>query len=76
MTNNNSNENTCPICGNPTSCSYYGKPRKDKLCLKHAKELKEGIIEKCADCGNWHKTNEICNFKIDTHNDAEVKKKN
>ena len=33
----------CPICGEPTSI-YMGNARKDRLCRKHAKELKEGKI--------------------------------
>lgn len=34
----------CPICGEPSS-SYMGKYRKDRLCKKHASDLKNGIIE-------------------------------
>ena len=34
----------CPICGEPTS-SYMGKYRKDRLCRKHANDLKNGIIK-------------------------------
>ena len=34
----------CPICGQPTS-SYMGHERKDRLCRKHANELKAGKIE-------------------------------
>ena len=34
---------TCPICGEPTSI-WYGNARKDKLCRKHAAQLKEGLI--------------------------------
>ena len=34
----------CPICGEPTS-SYMGKYRKDKLCRKHANDLKNGLIK-------------------------------
>lgn len=68
-----SNNLICPICGKPTNV-YMGNARKDKLCREHAKELKEGIIEKCADCGNWHKTNEICQCKLNKHNTNEVKK--
>lgn len=49
----------CPICGEPTFI-YYGNPRKDKLCGKHGRELKEGLIEQCKDCGQWHKTGEVC----------------
>ncbi len=33
----------CPICGEATN-SYMGKYRRDKLCRKHAKDLKNGII--------------------------------
>lgn len=49
----------CPICGNPTS-SYMGNERKDKLCKKHAAELKEGKIVQCEKCGTWHNSNESC----------------
>ena len=34
----------CPICGDISS-SYMGKYRKDRLCKKHAIDLKNGIIE-------------------------------
>lgn len=34
----------CPICGEPTS-SYMGNYRKDRLCKKHALDLKNGVIE-------------------------------
>ncbi|MBR2009363.1 MAG: hypothetical protein IJ936_04470, partial [Peptococcaceae bacterium] len=38
------NENlTCPICGQPTRV-YMGNARKDRLCGKHADELKAGNI--------------------------------
>lgn len=37
------NELKCPICGQPTSV-YMGNARKDRLCIKHAKELKNGEI--------------------------------
>lgn len=33
----------CPICGQPTRV-YMGNARKDKLCAKHADELKAGRI--------------------------------
>ena len=49
----------CPICGEPT-CVYMGNARKDRLCRKHAKEFKDGLIEQCPDCGKWHKTGESC----------------
>ena len=52
----------CPICGEPTNV-YMGNARKDRLCRKHAKELKDGLIEQCTDCGNWQKTGEICECK-------------
>lgn len=57
----------CPICGEPTSV-YMGNARKDRLCRRHAKELKDGLIEKCPDCGKWHKTDEICSCKKGKHN--------
>lgn len=37
-------EFNCPICGEPTF-KFYGNYRKDKLCSKHATELKNGNIE-------------------------------
>ncbi len=37
-------EFVCPICGEPTS-SYMGKYRKDRLCRKHANDLKNGLIK-------------------------------
>lgn len=49
----------CPICGEPTFI-YFGNPRKDRLCSKHGKELKDNLIEQCKNCGQWHKSNEIC----------------
>ena len=52
----------CPICGEPTS-SYMGNARRDRLCRKHAKELKEGLIEQCPDCGNWHEKGKTCECK-------------
>lgn len=35
---------TCPVCGEPTRV-YMGNARKDRLCGKHADELKAGNIE-------------------------------
>ena len=37
-------EFVCPICGEPTS-SYMGNYRKDRLCRKHANDLKNGLIK-------------------------------
>ena len=34
----------CPICGKPTF-KYYSNYHKDKLCFKHATELKKGKIK-------------------------------
>lgn len=57
------NENLiCPICGKPTSV-WYGNARKDKLCREHAQQLKEGVIEQCPDCGQWHETGKPCKCK-------------
>lgn len=53
----------CPICGEP-SFKYYGNERKDKLCGKHANDLKEGKIIQCENCGKWHNINESCICKI------------
>lgn len=58
----------CPICGEPTSV-YMGNARKDRLCKKHAKELKDGLIEQCPDCGKWHKAGEECECKKKPSND-------
>lgn len=52
----------CPICGEPTNV-YMGNARKDRLCRKHGKELKDGLIEQCPDCGKWKKTGEECKCK-------------
>ena len=57
-----SNELICPICGNPTNV-YMGNARKDRLCREHAKELKEGLIKQCLECGSWHSVNTICKCK-------------
>ena len=39
-----SQELKCPICGQPTRV-YMGNARKDRLCAKHAEQLKAGKIE-------------------------------
>lgn len=49
----------CPICGEPTNV-YMGNARKDRLCRKHAKELKDGNIYLCDKCGEYHRKGEIC----------------
>lgn len=49
----------CPICGDPTSV-YMGNARKDRLCRKHAKEFKDGLIYLCEKCGRYHEKNIIC----------------
>ena len=43
-----SEELKCPICGQPTRV-YMGNARKDRLCAKHADELKAGT---CIECGS------------------------
>ncbi len=53
----------CPICGEPTSV-WYGNARKDRLCRKHAQEFKDGLIEQCEDCGEWHEKGKYCKCKI------------
>lgn len=55
-------EMKCPICGEPTS-SYMGNARRDRLCRKHAKDFKEGLIEQCPDCDKWHETGKTCECK-------------
>ena len=50
---------TCPICGEPTRI-YMGNARKDRLCGKHADELKAGKIEQCPDCSAWINAGETC----------------
>ena len=55
-------KSTCPICGQPTRM-YMGNARKDKLCGKHADELKDGKIQQCPDCNSWHSTKDICECK-------------
>ena len=37
-----------------------GNYRRDRLCRKHAYDLKNGQIEQCEDCGEWHSTDELC----------------
>ena len=49
----------CPICGDPTSV-YMGNARKDRLCRKHAKEFKDGLIYLCEKCGRYHAKDTIC----------------
>lgn len=49
----------CPICGEVTS-SYMGNYRKDRLCKKHATDLKNGKLVHCDDCGKWHYIDENC----------------
>lgn len=60
----NENDLICPICGEPTN-SYMGNYRKDRLCRKHAKELKDGLIEQCEGCGAWHETGKRCKCQIE-----------
>lgn len=50
---------TCPICGEPTRV-YMGNARKDRLCGKHADELKNGKIEQCPECSKWKPTGKTC----------------
>lgn len=60
----------CPICGNPTYI-YFGNPRKDRLCQKHGKELHDGLIEQCPDCGKWHETGKNCDCKLEKSQNKE-----
>lgn len=60
----------CPICGEPTN-TYMGRARNDKLCRKHAKDLKEGLINQCPDCGKWNKIGEICECKQKKQSESE-----
>lgn len=62
---------TCPICGDPTRV-YMGNARKDKLCGKHADELKAGKIELCPDCNTWHNANEPCRCKTPINKNEEL----
>ena len=64
---------TCPICGEPTRV-YMGHARKDRLCGKHADELKAGKLEQCPDCNAWHSTDKVCKCKITTIPTAEWKR--
>ena len=49
----------CPICGDLTS-SYMGNYRKDRLCKKHATDLKNGKLIQCDKCNQWHYIGEPC----------------
>ncbi len=62
----------CPICGEPTN-SYMGNYRKDKLCKKHAFDLKNGVIILCDKCGKFHSKTYSCK---DTANENKVNNKN
>ena len=66
------NELKCPICGEPTLV-YYGNPRKDRLCAKHGKMAKDGVIVQCPDCGTWHNADEDCECK--KHKQEQITKK-
>lgn len=59
----------CPICGEPTSV-YMGNARKDRLCRKHAKDFKDGIIEQCPICGEWHLSTEECTCTAEEIDDS------
>lgn len=52
----------CPVCGEITS-SYMGNYRKDRLCKKHAAEMKSGKLILCDKCQKWHYVDEPCNGK-------------
>ena len=49
----------CPICGEPTFV-YYGNARKDRLCKKHASDLRAGLIAQCEKCGEWREADKPC----------------
>lgn len=51
----------CPVCGEITS-SYMGNYRKDRLCKKHAADLKNGKLVQC-DNGEWHYSDKPCKCK-------------
>jgi hypothetical protein len=57
-----SEENKCPICGEPTNV-YMGKARKDGLCRKHGMQANKGEIIQCEECKKWHNVDEICACK-------------
>lgn len=62
----------CPICGQPTRV-YMGNARKDKLCGKHADELKKGelLIDEKGNYANV-KNKEVSNeVKEDKKNDGD-----
>lgn len=54
----------CPICGEKTS-SYMGNYRKDRLCKKHASELKTGKLIFCDKCNEWHYNDEPCSCEVE-----------
>lgn len=60
---------TCPICGEPTRI-YMGNARKDRLCGKHADELKAGKIEQCPDCSAWINAGETCKCRTKSQKSA------
>lgn len=52
----------CPVCGEPTRV-YMGKARKDKLCGKHADDLKNGLLIQCESCNGFHYRTQSCKKK-------------
>ena len=62
----------CPVCGEPTS-SYMGHYRKDRLCKKHAMELKNGTLILCEKCKNWHDPGTPCGVGKPTFKELPTK---
>lgn len=68
----------CPICGDVTSFymgNYKKTYRKDKLCRKHANDLKNGKIVQCEKCGEWHATDKPCACSNNDDNMRKLKVK-
>lgn len=64
-------EFVCPVCGDTTS-SYMGNYRKDRLCRKHATDLKKGLLLYCDDCKSWYYVDESCECNQTTYTELPL----
>ena len=64
----------CPICGEPTR-KYMGNYRKDRLCGKHADELKAGLIMQCPDCEKWYEPLYGCDCRLEKESEIPLELK-